>query len=134
MAKLSLLQFYDPSEYTKKMNDPGYLGNPTWMIDPGDHALFIEMANSKTFLYMPENVSGSYLIATYDNIRPEQIGHLIEEFVGERDVRAKDVAAVQAIIRSTKMGKEISTFDWAFEILERCENGGLLKGKPSSQY
>lgn len=109
------------------------------MPDPGSYAIFIELSPAQTFLYIPEvnaSVSSSssqtpYSITCYPNTRPERRGHLIEGFVGDRDVNARDVDAVRKVIGQVKMERGMQTFDWAYKVLTCCEEASLLKGKVS---
>ena len=109
------------------------------MPDPGSYAIFIELSLAQTFLYIPEvntSVSSSssqtsHSIPCYTNTRPERKGHLIEGFVGDRDVNARDVDAVRKVIGQVKMERGMETFDWAYRVLMCCEEAGLLRGKVS---
>ncbi|KAF7512782.1 hypothetical protein GJ744_000349 [Endocarpon pusillum] len=141
-AKLYIVQYYDPASYKKRMSR--IRSNPDTeamldMPDPGSYAVFIEHSLAQTFLYIPEvNTSASSSssqasesIPCYINTRPERKGHLIEGFVGDRDVNAGDVDAVRKVIGQVKMERGMETFDWAYRVLTCCEEAGLLRGKVS---
>jgi hypothetical protein len=130
VAKLYVVQYYDQNDYDQKMNHPNNLIHPV-NVDPGEYAIFVEVTFSKTFLYKPEHRAGVYSIATYKDVRPERKGPLMDRFVGEREIRAKDVDRVRRIISATDMEQGMSSFDWALKVLESCAQGGYLVGNPT---